>query len=269
MRNARDLFDLTGRVAIVTGGRGLYGASISAGLCEMGATVVIASRNAEKCEELAGELRAQGHQAVGMALDLNDDASIQTLAKAVFDRFGRIDVLVNNAVDRRNLTALADATRAKLQDSASTNLQGQILLSQAVLEYMIPAGSGSIINISSMRGIDCPHFPFYPDGFGDQPVNYTTEKWAMVGLTKYMAGRYGKHGIRVNCVAPGGFTTMLREKNLSEAKAGFVKNYIDHCPLHRWANDDDIKGPVAFLASDAAGYVTGATLVMDGGWTIW
>ena len=266
MKNARDLFDLTGRIAIVTGGRGLYGASISIGLCEMGATVVIASRNGEKCEQMASELREQGYQAYGMALDLNSDESIKALAKNVYDRFGKIDILVNNAVDRRNLTSLADATREKLQDSASTNLNGQILLSQAVLEYMIPAESGSIINISSMRGLDCPHFPFYPENWGDQPVNYTTEKWAMVGLTKYMAGRYGKHGIRVNCIAPGGYSPSSAN---DPDKQVFVKNLIDHTPLHRWASDDDIKGPVAFLASDASGYVTGATLVMDGGWTIW
>lgn len=266
MKNTKDLFDLTGRVAIVTGGRGLYGASITAGLCEMGATVVIASRNVEKCEALAAELREQGYQAVGMALDLSDDASIKALAKNVYERFGKIDILVNNAVDRRNFTSLADATREKLQASASTNLDGQILLSQAVLEYMIPAESGSIINISSIRGLDCPHFPLYPESWGDQPVTYTTEKWAMVGLTKYMAGRYGKHGIRVNCIAPGGYSPNLAN---NPDKQAFVKNYIDNCPLHRWASEDDIKGPVAFLASDAAGYVTGATLVMDGGWTIW
>ena len=266
MRNAMDLFRLDGRVAIVTGGRGLYGASISAGLCEMGATVVIASRNGEKCEELAQELRQAGHNAVGMSLDLSDDASIKALAKQVYDRFGRIDILVNNAVDRRNMTPLSTATRQKLQDSASVNLNGQILLSQAVLEYMIPAEQGSIINISSMRGLDCPQFPLYPEGFGDQPVNYTTEKWAMVGLTKYMAGRYGKHHIRVNCIAPGGFNPGLSD---DPAKKQFVQNYIENCPLGCWANEDDIKGPVAFLASDAANYVTGATLVMDGGWTIW
>lgn len=266
MKNVKDMFDLTGRVAIVTGGRGLYGASITAGLCEMGATVVIASRNVEKCEALASELREQGYQAVGMALDLSDDASIKALAKNVFDRFGKIDILVNNAVDRRNFTSLADATREKLQASASTNLDGQILLSQAVLEYMIPAESGSIINISSIRGLDCPHFPFYPESWGDQPVTYTTEKWAMVGLTKYMAGRYGKHGIRVNCIAPGGYSPGLANNPDRQA---FQKAYMDNCPLQRWANEDDIKGPVAFLASDASGYVTGATLVMDGGWTIW
>lgn len=266
MKHTKDLFSLDGKVAIVTGGRGLYGASISLGLCEMGATVVIASRNGAKCEELAQELRQQGYQALGLSLDLSDDDSIRSLAKDVYDRFGRIDILVNNAVDRRNNTSLADATRQKLQDSASTNLNGQILLSQAVLEYMIPAESGSIINISSMRGLDCPHFPFYPESFGDQAVNYTTEKWAMVGLTKYMAGRYGKHHIRVNCIAPGGFNPGLSD---DPDKKAFVDTYIANCPLGCWATEDDIKGPVVFLASEAANYVTGATLVMDGGWTIW
>lgn len=266
MKHTKELFSLENKVAIVTGGRGLYGASISLGLCEMGATVVIASRNAEKCEELAAELRAQGYKAVGMALDLSDDASIKQLAKDVYDRYGKIDILVNNAVDRRNLTSLNDATRQKLQDSADTNLQGQILLSQAVLEYMVPAESGNIINISSMRGLDSPHFPFYPEGWGDQPVNYTTEKWAMIGLTKYMAGRYGKHHIRVNCIAPGGFNPGLAD---DPKKQAFQQTYIENCPLGCWATEDDIKGPVVFLASDAANYVTGATLVMDGGWTIW
>ncbi len=262
----KELFDLTGQVAIVTGGRGLYGASISEGLCEAGATVVIASRNGAKCEAYAETLRAKGYNAVGMSLDLSDDDSIKKLAADVWEKYGRIDILINNAVDRRNMTSLADATREKLQDSASTNLNGQILLSQAVIEYMIKQDCGSIVNISSMRGLDCPHFPLYPEGWGDQPVNYTTEKWAMVGLTKYMAGRYGKNHIRVNCIAPGGFNPGLSDDPI---KKDFVKNYIDNCPLGCWANEDDIKGPVVFLSSKAANYVTGATLVMDGGWTIW
>ena len=262
----KELFDLNGQVAIVTGGRGLYGASISEGLCEAGATVIIASRNGAACDEYAQTLRDKGYNAVGMSLDLSDDASIKQLAADVVAKFGKIDILINNAVDRRNMTSLNDATRQKLQDSASTNLNGQIMLSQAVLEYMVKQESGSIVNISSMRGLDCPHFPLYPEGWGDQPVNYTTEKWAMVGLTKYMAGRYGKHHIRVNCIAPGGFNPGLSDDPI---KKDFVKNYIDNCPLGCWANEDDIKGPVVFLASKAANYVTGATLVMDGGWTIW
>lgn len=266
MKHTKELFSLKGKVAIVTGGRGLYGSSITEGLCEMDATVVIASRNGAKCEEFAAELRERGYDAIGMSLDLSSDASIKALAKEVYDRYGKIDILVNNAVDRRNMVSLQDATREKLQASADTNLQGQLLLSQAVLEYMIPAESGSIINISSMRGLDCPHFPFYPEAMGDQPVNYTTEKWAMIGMTKYMAGRYGKHHIRVNAIAPGGFNPGLGD---DPDKRSFVDALIAHTPLHCWANEDDIKGPVCFLASEAAGYVTGATLVMDGGWTIW
>ncbi|MBR3837506.1 MAG: SDR family oxidoreductase [Clostridia bacterium] len=266
MRNAKDLFSLEGKVAIVTGGRGLYGASISEGLCEMGATVVIASRSGDKCEEFASTLREKGYEAVGMSLDLSNDDSIQQLVSSVLEQYGKIDILVNNAVDRSNLTSLDAATREKLQASMSTNLNGQILLSQAVLSDMVKRKSGSIINIGSMRGVDCPHFPFYPESFGDQAVNYTTEKWAMVGLTKYMAGRYGKDGIRINCISPGGFDPGLAD---DPDKKDFQATYIDNCPLHRWANEDDIKGPVCFLASDAAAYVTGENLVMDGGWTIW
>lgn len=266
MKHTKELFSLENKVAIVTGGRGLYGASISTGLCEMGATVVIASRNGKKCEEFAKELRDSGYNAIGLSLDLGSDESIKELVKEVIERYGKIDILVNNAVDRSNMTPLSTATREQLQQSASTNLNGQILLSQAVLEHMIPKESGSIINISSMRGLDCPHFPFYPETWGDQPINYTTEKWAMVGLTKYMAGRYGKHHIRVNCIAPGGFTPGLAD---NPEKKAFVDTYIENCPLKCWANEDDIKGPVVFLASEAANYVTGATLVMDGGWTIW
>lgn len=266
MKHAKELFSLENKVAIVTGGRGLYGASISTGLCEMGASVVIASRSGDKCEEFAKTLREQGYDAVGLSLDLGSDDSIKELVTNVIKRYGKIDILVNNAVDRSNMTPLSSATREQLQASASTNLSGQILLSQAVLEHMIPKEQGSIINISSMRGLDCPHFPFYPETFGDQPVNYTTEKWAMVGLTKYMAGRYGKHHIRVNCIAPGGFSPGLAD---DPDKKDFIDTYIANCPLQCWANEDDIKGPVVFLASEASNYVTGATLVMDGGWTIW
>ena len=266
MKHTKELFDLSGRVAIVTGGRGLYGAPISLALCEMGATVIIASRNGEKCEEYAKTLRESGLDAHGMTLNLADDASIQAFTDTAFARFGRIDILVNNAVDRQSMTSLQDATRQKLKDSADVNLNGQILLSQAVLAYMLPQKKGSIINVGSIRGLDCPHFPFYPEGWGDQPLTYTTEKWAMVGLTKYMAGRYGKDGIRVNCIAPGGFHPNLTQDPVKQA---FHRTYVENCPLGRWANEDDIKGPIAFLASDASAYVTGATLVMDGGWTIW
>lgn len=266
MKTIQQLFDLSGKVAIVTGGRGLYGASISEALCEAGATVAICSRNGEKCEEYAAKLREKGFRAFGLSLDLSDDASIEALVGAVAEREGHIDILINNAVDRANLTDLDDATREKLQASLNTNLTGTMMLSQAVIPYMKAQGGGSIVNITSMRGLDCPHFPFYPGKMQKQTVNYTTEKWAQEGLTKYMAGCYGKYNIRTNSIAPGGYSPAICE---TEDGKTFSENYIANCPLHRWANEDDIKGPVVFLASEAANYCNGATLVMDGGWTIW
>ena len=121
MKHTKELFSLDGKVAIVTGGRGLYGASISYGLCEMGASVVIASRNGAKCDEFAAELREKGYEAVGMSLDLGDDASIRQLVKDVIARYGKIDILVNNAVDRSNMVSLNDATREKLQGIARSD----------------------------------------------------------------------------------------------------------------------------------------------------
>ena len=265
--NVKELFSLKGKVAIVTGGRGLYGASISEGLAEAGAQVVIASRSGAACEETAAALRARGLKASGTPLDLSDDASIARFTEETADRFGGIDILVNNAVDRRSMAPVTKVTREALRASAAVNLDGQLLLSKAVLEKMQARRSGSVVNIGSMRGLDSPHFPFYPPELREaQPINYTTEKWAMVGMTKYLAGWYGAYNIRVNCIAPGGFNPGISD---TADGAAFEKTYVEHCPLHRWAGPDDIKGPVVFLASAAANYVTGAVLVMDGGWTIW
>ncbi|OGO81155.1 MAG: hypothetical protein A2Y21_01870 [Clostridiales bacterium GWC2_40_7] len=263
--NAKALFDLTGRVAIVTGGRGLYGATISSGLAEMGARVVIASRDKEKCEEMAVQIRSKGFAAEGAFLDLSSDKSIKQLVEDVMQKNGRIDILVNNAVTRDGLASLEKVTRQQLQASADVNLNGQILISQAVLPHVIRQNRGSIINISSIRGIDCPHFPFYHEE-QVQSINYTIEKHAIIGMTKYMAGYYGKYNIRTNVICPGGYDPKLKNH---PRFSGFYKTYEDHNPMHRWAADYDIKGPVVFLASDASGYVNGATVVMDGGWSIW
>ena len=267
MTHTKELFSLEGRIAIVTGGRGRYGASIARGLCEMGASVVIASRNGAACDEYAETLRKEGYSAIGLSLDLGNDESIDALVNEVIARYGKIDILVNNAVDRSNLVALKNASREKLQASMQTNLTGQMILTQKVIPYMIEQKKGSIVNISSMRGIDCPHFPFYPESMREHSMNYVTEKWAFEGFTRYMAGRYGEYGIRTNSIAPGGFNPGLADKSADAKK--FVETYIENCPLKSWADEDDIKGCVAFLASDASKYVTGATLVMDGGWTIW
>ena len=263
MKNLRDLYDLTGKIAIVTGGRGLYGASISTGLCEMGATVVIASRNVEKCEELAGELREQGYNACGMALDLSDDASIKALVKNVVEKFGKIDVLVNNAVDRRNIVGMSAATREKLTASAETNLNGQLLLSQAVLEYMVPAKSGSIINVSSMAAYDAL----------SRVMGYAIAKEGVNALTKWlaqeMAIKYSEK-IRVNAIAPGFFIGEQNRRALINEDGTLTERshkVIAKTPMRRFGDISELNGIVRFLCSDEASFVTGTIIPVDGGFS--
>jgi len=264
-RNARELFNLKGKVAIVTGGRGMYGVAISEGLAEMGAQVIIASRNLHGCEKTAKMIQDSGLSAEGCALELSNDESIDTLIDYVVKKYGKIDILVNNAMDHTNLVALEDAEREKLQASSAVNLDGHIMITKKALPFMRAQGGGSIIIMSSIRGLDAPHFPFYPVGYGGN-LNYNTEKWALIGFTKWMAARYGKDNIRTNCICPGGHDPELSSDPFM---APFVKTYEEHNPLHRWADDYDMKGPVCFLASDASAYVNGAALVVDGGWTVW
>ncbi len=261
--NAARMFDMQGRVALVTGGRGLYGAPISEGLAEAGAHVLIASRNWEACSAFAAELVAQGLSAEGVGLDLADDQSIQSLAAVVQQRFGAVDVLVNNAVSREHYPAFEQLERDDMAASLDVNILGTMALTRALLPLMRAKGSGSIINISSIQGVTAPHFPYYEED-QSSPVGYTLEKWGLIGFTKWLAARYGKEGIRANAISPGGYDPILQEK-----RPTFYGTYAQHTPLGKWPDRDDIKGPVCFLASDASRYVTGHNLVMDGGFTIW
>ena len=260
------LFDLGGKVAIVSGGYGLYGKHISTGLCEAGATVVIASRNVEKCVELADELKAQGHDAVGMKLDLGSVESINGFVADVLEKYGRIDILVNNAVIRQGMADLEDVTAEGWNFAANINSTGLMQISQQVVKSMKERKSGCIINISSIQGAVGPNFEVYGSTGMSSPVNYTYDKWGMIGFTKWMANYYGKYNIRVNCISPGGYNP---DAFADESKREFVDNYLRLTPLQRFADDDDIKGPIVFLASEAAKYVTGHNLMVDGGWTNW
>ncbi|NLE19207.1 MAG: SDR family oxidoreductase [Clostridiales bacterium] len=257
------MFSLKGRVAIVTGGRGLYGAPISEGLAEAGAHVIVASRDREACDAFAAGLQGKGLSAEGAQLDLADERSVKALAAEVTNRHGRIDVLVNNAVSRGDYGDFETLTRERMAASLDVNILGLMSLTREVLKPMKAAGAGSIINISSIQGVTAPHFPYYEEG-QSSPSGYTFEKWGLVGFTKWLAAMYGKDGIRANAVSPGGYHPQLQE-----TRPRFYETYAQHTPLHKWPDRDDIKGPVCFLASDAARYVTGHNLVMDGGFTIW
>jgi NAD(P)-dependent dehydrogenase (short-subunit alcohol dehydrogenase family) len=264
--NIKQLFDLTGKTAIVTGGTGLFGKPISLALAEAGAQVIIASRNIDNCYAFAKELTKNGYKAEGIRLDLDNEKSIIDLIDFVKNKYHRIDVLVNNSVTREGYKNLEDATPEDWEKAQHINSTGLMLICKAVIPQLIAQGNGSIINIGSIQGAVGPNFEVYGNTGMTSPLNYTYDKWGMVGLTKWMANHYGKYNIRVNCISPGGYGPGI-ENSFGENE--FTHNYKRLTPLKRFCYDDDIKGPVVFLASEAASYITGHNLLVDGGWTSW
>ena len=259
-RHVHDLFDLTGRVAVVTGGAGQYGRHISAALAEAGAHVVVASRNLAACENAVAALTTRGLGASAQPLDLTSERSIRALRDALLSEHGRLDILVNNAVyhARGGLEFMS----AEDWDAASlANSKGLFLMTRHCVEPMVCAGSGSIVNISSIYGVVAPDFSIYPSLESAVAPSYAFEKGGMISFTRYVASFYAAKGIRANCISPSGLET----PGLSPE---FVSAYRERTPMGRMAGSDDIKGAVVFLASDASAFVTGANLIVDGGWTL-
>jgi len=253
------LFDLSGRVAVVTGGSGLYGKHICRALAEAGAHVCLASRNLSECQRYADDLRSQGFGATGHRLDLAREASVQEFCDEVLAERGRIDILVNNSVLRQG-GDLTSTTAQDWQSTSSVNSLGLFLVTRSIGGQMIQQGSGSIVNISSIYGVVGPDFSIYEGTDMTMPAFYAFDKGGMIAFTRYLACRLARHGIRVNCISPGG----LRDPSQPLA---FVRAYESRVPLGRLAGPEDIKGAVVFLASDASSYVTGTNLLVDGGWT--
>lgn len=260
------MFGLNDKVVIVTGGTGLYGRCISEAVAEAGGQLIIASRDVARCKALARELNEKGLIAEGMSLDMGDEKSIRDFVGQVFKMYGRIDVLVNNAVSREGARNLDMLDIADLEKSQAVNYTGLMLLTQAVIKIMTDQKKGNIVNIGSIQGSVGPNFEVYGQTGMSSPITYTFEKWGMVGFTKWIANYYGKFNIRSNCISPGGYGPGIRESKLPEE---FIQNYLRLTPLKRFAEDVDIKGPIVFLASDASAYVTGHNLLVDGGWTSW
>lgn len=260
------LFDLTGRIAIVTGGTGFFGAPISRALASAGAHVVIASRNAQRCRDFADGLSSEGLSASGWELDLGDEDQVNSFVSEVTGQFGQIDILVNNAVSREGFKNLEEMDAQGWEASQKINSTGLMLITKAVVAGMRARSQGNIINIGSIQGTVGPNFPVYGNTGMTSPVNYTYDKWGMVGFTKWLANYYGQYNIRANCISPGGYGPGVEQMI---GKEEFISNYKRLTPLGRFADDKDIQGPVVFLASDASSYITGHNLVVDGGWTSW
>jgi NAD(P)-dependent dehydrogenase (short-subunit alcohol dehydrogenase family) len=259
--NVLERFTLNGRVALVTAGAGpLFGRSISTALAEAGATVITASRSYERNETFAAEMRAAGRDVHGLAFDLEDFASIDSLHDRVLDRFGRLDILVNSALSRLgHVGAFESQLPETWQHAAVGDFGGLFRHCQRAVEIMKRQGRGSIINIASIYGVVSNDPGLYAGTDMVQPPTYNFVKGGMINFTRYLACYFGKFGIRANSISPGGY--------FNHQPAAFVERYCQRVPLGRMMGHEDLQGAVVFLASDASAYVTGTNLLVDGGWT--
>ncbi len=276
----QEKFDLTGRVAVVTGGPGLLGAEFCRTLAEAGAAVAVVDINAEAAQRVADGLAQQGFQALAVPTDITRPDSVQHMVETTLKAFGRLDILVNSAALDPKFDPAAYAsgmTPGKFEDypldqwnqALNVNLTGMFLVTQACVKPMLAQAAGgqpkgSIINICSTYGLNGPDQRIYrregsPTTF--KPVYYTVTKAGVLGFTKYLAAYYMETEIRVNALTPGGVFN-----NHNDA---FVKNYSAKTILGRMAHKDEMNGALLFLASDASSYMTGNNVVVDGGWTAW
>ena len=246
-------FDLKGKVAIVTGGNGGIGLGMARGLASHGAKIVVAGRNHEKNDRAIAELRALGTQAEAVAVDITDEASCLILVATTLQRFGRIDVLVNNAGTNVR-KAPEDLTLDEWRLVLDTNLTSAFILSKAVYHHMKAQGGGKIINTGSMMSL-----------FGSSfAAAYSASKGGIVQLTKSLALSWAPVNIQVNAILPGWITTELTERAQIEVP-GLYERVLSRIPTGRWGDWDDMAGIAVFLASAASDYVTGTAIPVDGG----
>ena len=256
--NVRELLDLKGRVAVITGGSIGLGRQVAQGLAEMGADVVLCARKRERCEQAAHELGELGVRALPLACDVTDPEQVQAVVDETLSTFKRLDILVNNA----GISWGARFEEMRLNDwhkVLETNLTGTFLFCQSAGKVMISQGRGKIINMASVAGLGGAP----PDVI--QATAYHASKGAVITLTKDLACKWAPHNLQVNALAPGWFPTHMSDWVIQHKKA----RLLESIPLARFGGEDDLKGAAVFLASDASAYVTGHVLVVDGGQSAW
>jgi len=268
---AQPLFDLSGKVCVVTGALGLLGREFCRALAAAGGSVVLTDLDHAACADRA---TAFGPSAMGHGADITDPDSLIALRDAVLARHGRLDVVVNNAAINDKFESPGAAARESKMEhyplalwkrSLDANVTGTFLACQVLGAVLAERGQGSIVNIASTYGVVAPDQKLYQRPDGSQPFYkspaYPTTKAAVLGFTRYLAAYWGPTGVRVNALSPGGV------ENGQEPY--FVEAYAARTPLGRMAAPGDYAGAIVFLASDASSYMTGANLVVDGGWTAW
>ncbi len=253
--NTMNLFSLKNKVVLITGGAGLYGRCIFDALLGAGGTVICASRNLENIQKVIEGFKSKGFNPHAKYVDQSDHESIVKLKDEIRQEFGGLDVFVNNSVARpmRRYEDPLDTWK----ESMSVNATGMFDIVREMADLIDQKGGGSIVNIGSMQGMFGPDFSLYENTDMDSAPDYHFHKGGMISLTKYLARKFGPKNIRVNCISPGGLYVDQDEK--------FLEKYNKKVPLGRMAGDDDIKGVVVFLASQASSYITGENILMDGG----
>jgi NAD(P)-dependent dehydrogenase (short-subunit alcohol dehydrogenase family) len=267
MSGVWDLFRLKESVAIVTGGAGKLGGQMADALAEAGAHIVVASRNLDKCRAKAEALSAAHAEAWPVAVDVTNEDSVRRMVDAVMQRFGRIDVLVNNAYSAK-AKPFEQMSAEEFESASRGALTSTFLCSQAVAPAMRAQRGGAIVNIASIYGLVSPDHRIYGRSGLNNPCNYGPAKAGVIQFTRWLAAYLAPDGIRVNAITPGGFYNPQFRERLDYEDV-FVANYQHKTPLGRMGNETDLKGAVVFLSSAASEYVTGQNIVVDGGWTIW
>ena len=263
----RQLMDMRGRVSLITGGAGHIGSVMAEALAELGSSLVILDLDEGRCAAVAGMLRERyGIDTLACPTNLGDDEAVSRLRQRVEDRFGRLDVLVNVAalVGTSSLQGWSTAfERQRLdvwRDALNINLTAPFVLAQAFALLLKTSGHGSIVNVSSIYGVVGPDWRLYEGTALGNAAAYSASKGGLLQLSRWLATTLAPE-IRVNSITPGGV--------FRDTPEPFLSRYVSRTPLKRMASEQDLKGAIAYLASDLSAYVTGHNLVVDGGWTAW
>jgi NAD(P)-dependent dehydrogenase (short-subunit alcohol dehydrogenase family) len=244
--------ELNGKVAVVIGGTSGIGLAIAKGMAEAGADVIPTSRRAEQVEAAAKEILARGKRSIQIASDVSDRASLQNVLDEALKAFGKVDIMVNSAGRTKRAPTL-DFTDEDWDSIIDTNLTGTLRAAQVFGRHMLERQYGSIINIASLSTFVALY----------EVAAYSASKAAVASLTKSLAIEWGPRGVRVNAIAPGVFRTPLNEKLLDETERG--REFLLRTPMKRFGNVEELAGAAIFLASDAASFVNGEVLAVDGG----
>jgi gluconate 5-dehydrogenase len=256
MKPVHELFDLTGRVAIITGGSRGLGQEIAEGLAEAGASLMLCARREQWLTPTLEEMRARGFRVEGHLCDVSNPQHVEAVVAATIAAFGKVDILVNNAGVSWGARP-EEMALEQWRKVLDTNLTGAFLFAQAAGREMLKARSGAIINIASVAGLrSSTHGPHY--------AGYVASKAGLMGLTRELAASWGPSGIRVNAIAPGFFHSRLADAVIEHLEPQIQARN----PIPRVGDAGELKGAALFLASDASSYVTGQTLIVDGGATI-